>query len=146
MVSKLSSRLRQRLRSLDLDKQLEYSTDITELPTELGPQDFEYAIIKLFIIDLSKLAELKATLAKNFHIQPSEIDKMVYWEYELFLRSMNDQVKEENERQKAEMDKYHINEHLDSVRPSNIRKMTDPGRYSPSMPSFGSMKTPNFRF
>lgn len=131
---------------MDLDKQLEYSTDTTELPTELGPRDFEYAIIKLFIIDLSKLAELKATLAKNFHIQPSEIDKMVYWEYELFLQSMNDQVKEENERQKAEMDKYHINEHLDSVRPSNIRKMTDPGRYSPSMPSFGSMKTPSFKF
>lgn len=129
-----------------LDKQIEFRADNDELPTELGPQDLDYAIIKLFIIDLAKLAELKATLAKNFHIQPSEIDRMVYWEYELFLQSMNEQVKEENDRQKAEMDKYHINEHLDSVRPGNIRKMTDPSRYSPQMPSFGSMKTPNFKF
>lgn len=146
MVSKLYLRLRQRLKSLALDNQIEFYVDNVELPQELGPQDFDYVVIRLFIIDLAKLAELKATLAKNFHIQPSEIDRMVYWEYELFLQSMNDQVKEENDRQKAEMDKYHINEHLDAVRPGNIRKMTDPGKYSPQMPSFGSMKTPSFKF
>lgn len=100
----------------------------------------------MFMVDLDRLIELKATLAKNFHIQPSEIDKMSFWEYELFIMHLNDQVEEENERQKAEMDKYHVKEHLDATRPGNIRKMTDTSRMTPSMPNFGSMKTPSFKF
>lgn len=104
-----------------------------------------YAIIKLFIIDISNLITLKATLAKNFHIQPSEIDTMPYWEYEIFRDSINEQVKEENDRQKAEMDKYHINEHMDNMRSGKMQKMMSP-KFNPQMPNFGTMKTPSFKF
>lgn len=104
-----------------------------------------YAIIKLFMINITNLITLKATLAKNFHIQPSEIDSMPYWEYEIFRDSINEQVKEENDRQKAEMDKYHISEHMDNMRPGKMQKMMNP-KFNPQMPNFGAMKTPSFKF
>lgn len=147
MVSKFSLSLRLRLRSLGLDDKLEsYEIEKAELPDKLGPAYYEYGLIKLFIIDIDKLTELKAIIAKNFHIQPSEIDKMNFWEYKLFINHLNKQVEEENERQKAEMDKYHVKEHMDAARPSNIKKMTDTSRYTPQMPNFGSMKAPSFKF
>ena len=49
--------------------------------------------------------QIKTTLAKEFHIQPSEIDKMPAWEFELFMQELNRMVKEENEKNKQEMDK-----------------------------------------
>ena len=70
---------------------------------------------------------------------------MPYWEYEMFIESMNEQVKEENDRQKAEMDKYHINEHMDAMRPGKMQKMMNL-KYSPQMPNLGAMKTPSFKF
>ena len=45
-------------------------------------------------------------LSKNFHIQPTEIDKMPMWEYEMYIMQLNEIVKEENEGQKREADKY----------------------------------------
>lgn len=130
---------------MDLDNCIIYPSH-DEVPSEdLGPGDMMYAIMRLFLIDVSNLITLKATLAKNFHIQPSEIDAMPYWEYEMFRDSINEQVKDENDRQKAEMDKYHINEHMDNMRPGKMQKMMNP-KFSPQMPNFGQMKTPSFRF
>ena len=77
----------------------------------------EYAIFGLFRIDLSNYIKVKSVLAKEFHIQPSEIDKMPAWEYELFLKEINLLVKEENDRNKKEMDKSGYD---------NAHKMSDP--------------------
>lgn len=132
---------------MDLDKWLEKDRRDDEEPSNiLGPSCLEYMLIKLFIIDLMKMAELKATLAKNFHIQPSELDRMAYWEYELFIKALNQQVEEENKRQEDEMKKYKLDEAMSTMRPGNIKKMTDPNRFSPTMPSMGSMKTPSFKY
>ena len=79
---------------------------------------------------------MKAVLAKQFHIQPSEIDILPAWEYELFIKQLNDIVKEENDKQKSEMKKYHVNEYMDMAKPSNMNKMM-----SNSMPK---MASPNF--
>ena len=106
----------------------------------------EYAITKLFIIDLARLAELKATLAKNFHIQPSELDKMPFWEYELFLKFLNKQIEEENKRNEDEMKKYKINETMQAANPRNLSKMMNPSKFTPKMPNFGSMQTPQFKY
>lgn len=102
----------------------------------------EEAIYKLFFINVSNLITTKAALAKNFHIQPSEIDKMPYWEYEFFLISLNEQVKEENDKQKAEMDKYDVKGAMKAANPKNIQKMSQ--SMTPKMPSFNSMPGPNF--
>ncbi len=82
------------------------------------------------------MIQIKASLAKNFHIQPSEIDRMPMWEYELFIQEMNKQVKEENEKQQGEMDKYHVKDYMKNANSKNIGKMTQP----PKMPSFNGFK------
>ena len=56
----------------------------------------------LFMINIEGLVRNKVALAKNFHIQPSEIDKMSMWEYEMFMKELNEQVKEENDKQQGE--------------------------------------------
>lgn len=130
---------------MDLANFILYPTDEEIPPENLGPGYMMFAIIKLFLIDVSNLIETKAALAKNFHIQPSELDVMPYWEYEMFRDSIQEQVKEENDRQQKEMDKYHLNEHMENMRPGKMQKMMNP-KFSPQMPNFGSMKTPSFKF
>jgi hypothetical protein len=113
---------------------------------ELGPSDMEYAIIKLFMIDLYHLADLKAAFAKNFHIQPSEVDRMVFWEYEMFVESLNALVKEDNERQEDEMKKYNINGTMKSIKNGSFTKGMNTSKFAPQMPDFGSMKVPSFKY
>ena len=105
---------------MDLDKPL-FRVDQTYI---------EYSIFALFRINVVNLIQIKASLAKNFHIQPSEIDKMPMWEYEMFIGEVNKQVKEENEKQQGEMDKYHVKDYMKN-NPKNLQKMSQP-----KMPSF----------
>ena len=94
----------------------------------------EKAIISLWLINIQNLVTNKVHLAKNFHIQPSEIDKMPMWEYEMFMKTLNEVVDEENKNQKKEMDKYDINSYKKMTNPSNMNKMMNP-----KMPSIPSM-------
>lgn len=48
----------------------------------------------------------KVNLAKNFNIQPSEIDKMDVWEYELFVEEVNNYIKEESKEREKQEQKY----------------------------------------
>ena len=120
-MSELSSRLNLKLKSSDRDKLI------------LNQAYIEYDIFSLFKIDLINLIKIKASLAKNFHIQPSEIDRMFMWEYEMFIEELNDQVKEENKRQQDEMDKYHINDIQKMTNPKNMNSMMNPKM--PKMPN-----------
>lgn len=132
---------------MDLDNQIDLDYSDTYWPEALLNASYlEYAIIKLFIIDIPRLIELKSALSKNFHIQPSEIDNMAYWEYEMYIRYIQEQVKEENDRQKAEMDKYKIQDAMKMTNPNNVRKMTDVNARMPQMPSFGTMQAPSMKF
>lgn len=125
------SRLQRRLRSLGLGD--DYSD---RKRFRLDQTYMEYDIFSLFKINVVNLIQIKASLAKNFHIQPSEIDKMSMWEYEIFIEEMNKQVKEENDKQKDEMDKYHVNDMMKQNNPKNLQKMSQP-----KIPSF-NMKMP----
>lgn len=82
----------------------------------------EFAIFGLFKIDILNFVKTKAILAKEFRIQPSEIDKMPAWEYELFMQEINALVKEENERNQKEMDKSGYNKMND---PNYMKKMAN---------------------
>jgi len=62
------------------------------------------------------------------HIQPSELDKMDYWEFEEFIKLMNDRNKEENDRQKKQ----------------NEEQETYQNKMTPKMPDFNSFKPGNF--
>lgn len=70
---------------------------------KLGPDYMEYVIFSLWKIDIKNYIKNKASLAKSFHIQPSEIDKMTMWEYELFMNQLNGIVEEENKLQEGQM-------------------------------------------
>jgi hypothetical protein len=103
--------------------------DNDEKPLRISQSYIEYGIFSLFKINVINLIQIKTSLAKNFHIQPSEIDHMPMWEYELFITELNKQVKDENKQQQEEMDKYHINDYMKNSK--NMPKMTQP-----KMPSF----------
>lgn len=100
----------------------------------------ESALFSLFKIDIINYIKVKSILAKEFHIQPSEIDKMPAWEYELFMQEINALIKEENERNQKEMDKSGYNKMND---PNYMKKMAnsqmpkmDNSFKMPSMPKF----------
>ena len=87
------------------------------------------------------LIKVKAILAKEFHIQPSEIDSMPVWEYELFLKEINNAVKEENERNKQEETGGQYKDYQKMANPNYIKSMQ--GNFMPKMPSISMPKMPS---
>lgn len=103
----------------------------------------EKVIFGLFQISIQNLILNKVQLAKNFHVQPSEVDKMNMWEYEMFMKELNDIVSKENKEQQKEMDKYHVKDIQKMTNPKNMNNMMNPKMPDMSnvkMPSMGSMK------
>ena len=90
-------------------------------------------------MDLVEYIKIKAALAKQFHIQPSELENMPFWEYEIFIKQINALVKDENDQQKAQMDNYHVDEYMDMARPKNMQKMMSGMQpQTPNMNGFGA--------
>lgn len=100
------------------------------------------AIYRLFLVDVMQQIKVKAAISKQFHIPPSEIDRMPYWEYELWMKEINDAVKEENEAQQEQLDKYKIDETMASIRSGKMTKNAMPSKIPgmPKMPDFGTAK------
>jgi hypothetical protein len=99
----------------------------------------EVAIYSLFMIDILNYVKVKSILAKEFHIQPSEIDKLPAWEYELFMKEINNAVKEENERHQTEMDKSGYNNPKQfEMQQRNMEKQA-----MRNMPNMSSFKMPS---
>ena len=101
----------------------------------------ESAIFGLFRIDLINYIKVKSILAKEFHIQPSEIDRMPAWEYELFMKEINNAVKEENERNQKEMDKAGYDKMQKMSNPNYMQHMSK--QQMSKMPNMGSIKMPS---
>lgn len=60
---------------------------------------------------------------------------MVMWEFELWMDALNDRIREENEQQKAETDKYDI---------AKYQKMAqNPSKMMPKMPNM-NINLPRF--
>jgi hypothetical protein len=86
----------------------------------------------MFKIDIVNLIKVKVSLVKEFHMQPSEVDSMLFWEYELFMKELNSAVKEDNKRQEKEMEKSGYNDIKSKSDYKNIER-----RYQSSMASAG---------
>ena len=82
------------------------------------------------IIDLRNLVRNKLYICRDWHIQPSEIDKMAYYEYEWILED----IKAENKRQEEEHKKPE-EEHKNMMQTPRMPKM-------PSMPSMPKLSIP----
>lgn len=84
---------------------------------------FEDLIYGSFKIDIVDLISLKAALSKAFHIQPSEIDRMPFWELEIYTKELERLVKEESEQQKHEMDKSGAKDAMKMTKPGYMQNM-----------------------
>lgn len=98
----------------------------------------EHSIYILFRINMKNLVKNKLYICKEYHLQPSEIDRMVYYEYEWILEEINVLQKEQekhNESQQKEFDSM-----KSSMNPSNMMK-----NMHSSLPNMGSMKMPTMQ-
>ena len=92
----------------------------------------ESALYSLWRINIENLAKNKLFICKDWHIQPSEIDRVPFYEYELYLESINTNNKEEAERQEKENKQYEAM--------SKSYKNPTSSFKAPSMPSFSMPK------
>ena len=83
----------------------------------------EEAVYNLFRVDPMELISIKAQLSKAFSLAPSEIDKMAFWEFELFVKEMERLTKEEQEQQKKEFDKSGAKDVMKMTKPGYMQKM-----------------------
>lgn len=60
----------------------------------------------MFRIDLKNLVKNKLYICKEYHIQPSELDKLVYYEYEWILEEIKILQKEQEKQQEAQSKEY----------------------------------------
>lgn len=85
----------------------------------------------MFIINIENLIITKVRIAKHYHIQPSEVDRLPYWEYELLVKTIAEEIKEENKQVEGEQKKY--GDMNPSKLTGNISKSM--GNMAPKMPN-----------
>lgn len=77
----------------------------------------------------------KAQLARYFYMQPSEIERMPYWEYELFKEKANEIIEEENKQQEGKGNSKEYNKYK-----------KDADRYMKGgLPSYGNMGSGSYK-
>lgn len=76
----------------------------------------------------------KVGLCRHFNLQPSEVDRMFYWEFELFRDEINRQIEEENKQNKKQQDEMESKYRMNNFNPNSYKQ--------PKMPSMPSFKLP----
>jgi len=89
----------------------------------------------MYRIDVRSLVRNKLFICRDYHIQPSEIDRMAFYEYEYMLEDVK-QVQKEQEKENERQQKEH-----DSMRHS-MNPNTMMRNMSQSMPNMSNMKLP----
>ena len=56
----------------------------------------------MWSIDVRNLVQNKFVICREYHIQPSEIDRMQYWEYEWYTDEIKEITKEQEKQQKQQ--------------------------------------------
>lgn len=90
----------------------------------------------MYRIDLENLVRNKLYICKEYHIQPSEIDRMMYFDYETMLeeiKQIQTNQEKENEKQQEQYDKMQSGMNPTSM----MRNMQMPKM---QMPSFSMPK------
>jgi hypothetical protein len=95
-------------------------------------------VIKAFIINLRNLTKNKLFICKEYHISPSEIDKMQFWEYEWYTDEIKEITKAQEKEQKRQ-EKEHASLQS-SMNPSNM--MRNVSQSMPSMPKMPTIQMP----
>ena len=91
----------------------------------------------MFKTNIASLVRNKLHICKDWNIQPSEIDRMPYYEYELICEEINITNKEQEKRQKEEEKQYAgMQKSMNPNSIMNSMKNNMPGMKMPSMPKF----------
>jgi hypothetical protein len=101
---------------------------------------FEYITFQLFSIDLLRLIQTKAILSKQFSIAPSEIDAMKFWEYEYFMKELNNLVEEENKQNEKQKEQYNMETLMKHQQSQQSKIMRNSQPKMPSIPSSITIK------
>ena len=84
----------------DVSKNNRRNTDIIN---NISYKDsLEVILYNMFSINIENLSKTKLYICKDYHIQPSEIMKLPYYEYEYILENIHEIEKKEEEKQKQE--------------------------------------------
>lgn len=76
----------------------------------------EQALYSMYRVNLRNLVKNKLYIAHEWHIPPSEVDKLVYYEYEWILEEINEYNKEQEKQQKEEKKQYEgINKNMPNM-------------------------------
>ena len=91
----------------------------------------------MFRVNIENLVRNKLYICKEYHIQPSEIDRMMYFDYETMMeeiKQIQTNQEKENEKQQEQYDKMQSNMNPSSM----MRNMQMPKMQMPSfsMPKF----------
>lgn len=97
----------------------------------------ESVLYSIWRVDVRNLVRNKLTISRDYHIQPSEIDKMVYFEYEYILEDINEERKEQEKRNQEEEKKY-------SNLTSGMNQNSMMRNISRNMPSMPKVSMPKF--
>lgn len=93
-------------------------------------------LFKLFQIDLTNFLKTRIVLMENLHIQPSEIDNMQYWEYEITIEEYQNILKERKEQQETQQEGQSPNNLGDINKLSNnLMRSAQNSVKMPSMPN-----------
>ena len=101
---------------------------------------FEYITFQLFSIDLLRLIQTKAILSKQFSIAPSEIDAMKFWEYEYFMKELNNLVEEENKQNEKQKEQYNMETLMKHQQSQQSKIMRNSQPKMPNIPSSITIK------
>ena len=66
----------------------------------------DQALYSILRVNLRNLVKNKLYICKEWHIQPSEINKLPFYEYEWILEYINEDHKEQEKRSKEEEKQY----------------------------------------
>lgn len=93
----------------------------------------------MFQVDVRNLVRSKLYICRDYHIQPSEIERMPFYEYEYIIEDINQIHKEQEEQNKKQQEEY------DNMKSSmNPSKMMNSAQNSFKMPSMPKMNIPKF--
>ena len=95
----------------------------------------ESVLCSIWQVDVRNLVVNKLYICRDYHIQPSEIDKMAYFEYEYIWEEIKKEQKEQEKRQKEEEKKYGT-----PKMPNYNQLMSSVGKSMPSLPNFSIPK------
>ena len=91
----------------------------------------------MYRIDLRNLVRNKLYICKEYHIQPSEVDKFVYYEFEWILEEIKILQKEQEQQQ--EQQNKEMGSMKNGMNPSSMMNNMTSGM---KMPNLGSISMP----